>query len=141
MTNVNQVLVSMIRKTMSTLIASELVGVQPMSLPTSGIFSIKTPEDKFMSRIKQLETIVCATMTVFEDSWMDTFVSDNQIMKPMIWCLRQLSEYVYQGAPEVDKATIQQIEDEYYTMLVWIKQNYNEITFDLEMRGIKMTKG
>lgn len=110
-----------------------------MSQSTGKVFAMKNTA--LQERLKVLENYVCDTMTAFEESWMDAFLADRQIMKPMIWCLRELagmSPDGVHGQPIIEK--LDAVEAEFKTMLIWIKQNYTEITFDLEMRGIEMSK-
>lgn len=142
--DLSTVIMPLMRRVVPGMIAQEICSVQPMTGPGGSIFSIAT-EDPLVTRIRQLERMVCDTMTPFEEAWMDEFIEDDMIRKPMVWCLRELVPFTTKNEHGVyKKATHEEmdhIENEYWTMMAWIVQNHPVITFDLEMRGIKTKRG
>lgn len=135
------VILPLVRKVMPKLIAQDICSVQPMSGPTGSVFSMKVTENPLVTRIRKIERLVCDTMDAFQTSWCDEFIQDEMIRKPMVWCLRELVPYTTKNDNGVYKEAtteqMDQIENEYWTMMAWVVQAHPAITFDLEMRGIK----
>lgn len=131
-----------VQPTHVSMLSSMLCGVQPLASNVSSISNMTyNKENPMITRLKLIEKIVCDTVDVLRESWDEIFIEDKMICRPMIWCLRELAGLT---DPEEDgsyrvppKEAIEHIEDEYWTMMAWIVQNHNAITFDLEMRGLK----
>lgn len=127
------------RRTIPTLFANDIFGVQPMTAPTGAVFNLTTSN----SKLHKFSNLLCSIFDALNESWDATFLTDEELHIPVIRLLRSvtgLENDTYKSHRKNIDQIVDVLVEELQQLLDYISDTYPEIAFDIEMRGISIVK-